>query len=227
MYGGDIGRIYFSLDDKGNLVEHHDLVGKTLPTMGGIDPALTTFSLRGLRGWLSHLALYRMVKRSSFTMWVAMHLRTNNESLWPGLDTGLKIDLTGDDRRRVDLAGTLIGKIANEARQIGAIPVLVHIPYLAQVYDSVWESSFGSVPGYDRDLPGKRLGAFAEQYGMLYADVDPVMRNYVKTHNGAWVHFPIDSHPNAIGQRLIAETVLAVLERCRKQNPDLKPGICH
>ena len=226
VYGSDIGRIYFSLDDQGNLVEHRDLVGTTLPPVGGIIPSLTTFSLQNLRGWLNHLALYRIVKRSSFAMQLAMHLRTDNESLWPGLDTGLKIELTGDDRRRVDLAGKVIGRIADEARQIGAIPLLVHIPYLAQVYDSVWENSFGSVRGYDRDLPGKRLKAFAEQYGMLYADVDPTMRNYVKMHNGAWVHFPIDSHPNVTGQRLIAETILAVLERCRRQNPDLKSDLC-
>lgn len=223
VYGSDLGRIYFSLDDKGQLVEHHELVGKTIKKQ---DPTATHLDQRSIRDWLNELALYRIAKHSGLAMWLAMRLRPGNESLWPGLDTGLKIELTDDDKYRVALAGKLIGEIATEARRSGAIPVLVHIPYLAQVYDSVWENSFGSVTGYDRDLPSRRLKAFAAQYDLLYADVYPVMREYVTAH-GEWVHYKIDSHPNATGQRLIARTIFATLRRCMEKNPELKPDVCH
>jgi hypothetical protein len=216
------GRVYFSLDDNKQLIEHRELVGKTVE-----EPVLpvTSYGARDLRGLLDNLALYRIAKRSELAMWAAMRLKVQEESLWPGLDTGLKLDLTPDDRRRIDLAGRLIGEIAAEARQIGAIPVLVHIPYLAQIYDSIWQRSFGSVPGYDRDLPSARLAAFAEQHGLLYADAYPVMRDYVSTH-GESVNYRYDGHPNVTGQRLIGITVSAALQKCLKRNPEMKPDVC-
>lgn len=223
VYGSDIGRIYFSLDGKGELVEHRELVGKTLGREDGATPIL---SLATLRGTLDHLALYRLFKRSAFAMWLAMRLSTADEALWPGLDTALKVELAGEDRRRFELASKLIGRIAEESRKTGAVPMLVHIPYLAQVYDSVWQSSFGSVPGYDRDLAGKRLGGIAKQYGLLYVDAYPAMRDYVASHGGAWVHYPIDAHPNVTGQRLIGDAVFAVLRACLEKNPELKSDRC-
>ena len=38
--GSDLGRIYFSLDDKGELVEHRELVGKILGRQDGVTPLL-------------------------------------------------------------------------------------------------------------------------------------------------------------------------------------------
>ncbi|MGE0574819.1 MAG: SGNH/GDSL hydrolase family protein [Reyranella sp.] len=223
VYGSDIGRVYFSLGDNGELVEHRELVGKRLGREDGTTPML---SLARLRSALERLALYRLFKRSELAMWLAMRLSTTDEALWPGLDTALKIDLAGEDRRRFDLASKLIGRIAEESRGVGATPMLVHIPYLAQVYDSVWQSSFGSVPGYDRDLAGKRLGDIAREYGLLYVDVYPAMRDYVARHGGEWVHYPIDAHPNVTGQRLIGNAVFDVLSACLKKNPELKPDGC-
>lgn len=220
VYGSDIGRIYFSLDDKGELVEHRELVGKMLGRGDGSTPLI---SLATLRAALDHLALYRLFKRSELAMWLAMRLRTADEAMWPGLDTALKVELSREDRRRFQLAGKLIGRIADEARQAGAIAMLVHIPYLAQVYDSVWNSSFGSVPGYDRDLAGKRLGDIARQFGLVYVDVYPAMRDFVARH-GEWVHYPIDGHPNVAGQRLIGNAVFDKLRDCLKRNPGLDPG---
>jgi lysophospholipase L1-like esterase len=223
VYGSDLGRIYFSLDDKGELVEHRELVGKILGRQDGVTPLLR---LSFLRSVLDQLALYRLFKRSEVAMWLAMRLRTADESLWPGLDTALKVELAGEDRRRFDLASKILGRIADETRAAGAVPVLVHIPYLAQVYDSVWSSSFGSVPGYDRDLASKRLGGIAKQHGLLYVDVYPAMRDYVARHGGEWVHYPIDAHPTVTGQRLIGDAVFEVLRGCLKHNPELKPDGC-
>lgn len=222
VYGSDLGRIYFSLDDKGELVEHRELVGKTLGKGDGSTPL---FSLMTVRAALDHLALYRLFKRSELAMWLAMRLRTADEAMWPGLDTALKIDLSPEDRRRYDLASKIIGRIADESRQAGAVPVLVHIPYLAQVYDSVWNSSFGSVPGYDRDLAGKRLGDIARRHELAYVDVYPAMRDFAARH-GQWVHYPIDGHPNVTGQRLIGNAVFEVLAACLKRNPTLDPAGC-
>ncbi len=223
VYGSDIGRVYFALGDEGELVEHRELVGKTLGSEDGATPIL---SLTTLRRVLDHLALHRLFKRSELAMWLAMRLSTADEALWPGLDTALKVELAGEDRRRFELASKLIGRIAEESREIGAVPMLVHIPYLAQVYDPVWQSSFGSMPGYDRDLAGKRLGGIAARYGLLYVDVYPAMRGHVTSRRGEWVHYPIDAHPNVTGQRLIGDAVFNVLAACLRKNPELRPDGC-
>lgn len=219
VYGSDIGRVYFSLNTDGDLVEHRELVGQTLDNQDGGAPLI---SLASLRSKLNQLALYRLFSRSEIAMWLAMRLRTAEESLWPGLDTALRIDMSADDRRRFDLASKLIGRIAYEAHQLGAVPMLVHIPYLAQVYDSVWNNSFGSVSGYNRDLAGKRLDAIAQHYDMVYVDVDSIMRDYVAKQGNEWVHYAIDGHPTVTGQRLIGDAVFDALRNCLKQDLPLR-----
>lgn len=210
IYGSELGRVYFSTDEAGGLVEHRELVGRNVPQPASVGTGLNA---QGIRRWLDQFALFRLAKRSSLAFWVAAKLGSAGVSLWPGLDTGLKVAPSADDRRRLVLAAALIGQIANEARAIGAEPVLVHIPYLAQVYDSVWNQSFGAVEGYDRHLGSARLAEIARMHGLLFVDTLPAMLAYVK-QTASWVHYPIDSHPTPSGQRLIGQAVFDVLRKC-------------
>jgi hypothetical protein len=140
VYGNGVGRIYFELADDGTLVERSHLVGTTFETAS---VTATPLSIT-LRSWLNELALYRLFKRSDLALWMATHWSPGGVSLWPGLDTALKLTPNADDQRRLDLAGRLIEQIAEETDALGAQAVLLHIPYLAQVYDDVWRSSFGT-----------------------------------------------------------------------------------
>jgi hypothetical protein len=164
-----------------------------------------------LRGWLGELALYRLFKRSELAMWLAVRLSPGGESLWPGLDTALKNRPEADDAQRLTLAEAIIAELAAEAHAAGAAVVLLHIPYLAQVYDDAWDASFGGVPDrYDRDLASKRLAAIADRNGLLFVDAFPAMRDHAR-RTGRWLHHRLDGHPTKEGQEIIAEEVARVV----------------
>jgi lysophospholipase L1-like esterase len=202
IYGPDKGRIYFSLDERGSLVEHRELVGLTL------DPGAARWSFSMLiRDGLQQLALYRLLKRSQLAVWVAARWSPGGQSLWPGLDTALKLTPDPDDERRMRLAETILARLAEEVRAIGATPILLHIPYLAQVYDEVWTASFGVFPDrYQRDLASRRLAAIAERAGMAFVDSLPAMLAEVR-RSGEWLHYRLDAHPTPRGHGVIAEVV--------------------
>ena len=227
VYGSTFGRIYHDLDADGQLIEKTELIGKysadgsfaEVPTpseTGGANaPTETekpTNKVNRLQKFKDNLhyrsALYRMLKRSKIAMWVATRFRPGGQSLWPGLDTSLKIELTEDDQYRMDLAKALIAQIAKEAKANGSEVLFVNIPYIATVYDDVWEASFGSQPRvYDRFLGSKRMKEICEDIDIHYLDLtDPFINSVELT--GEWLHFPIDAHPNIAGHQLIGKEIL-------------------
>ncbi len=210
VYGADRGRVYFDLDDAGNLVELHDLEGKDLAPSLSTKQTSASLSIRRIA---ENFALYRRLKRSKLAMWVAMNIRPNNESLWPGLDTSLKRDLSGDDSYRWNLAEKILQQLAREASKKNAEVVLVNIPYIAQVYDDVWNSSFGSKPDrYERWLAGERLQEICARAGIGYLDTTRPFVDEART-TAKWLHHREDAHPNADGQRFIARLVSEHLKR--------------
>jgi len=209
--GEHFGRVYFDLDAEGNLIELHDLVGKD-PTKEASSPKNAT-SLR-IRWFLArNFALYRRYRTSHFAMWIATHVRPGGESLlWPGIDTALKKKLDPADEYRWRLAEKIIQKIATEARGREMKVVLVNIPYHPQVYDDVWESSFGTLPEkYDRWIAGERLEQISKRAGIYYLDTTMQFTEEARRRK-AWVHYRHDRHPTAEGHKIIAETVLIGLK---------------
>jgi hypothetical protein len=207
VYGGDASRVYFDLTQDGKLVEkaHTASVGAA-PKSPNRDMSLQ------IREVLGKFALFRRLKRSNLAMWIAVH-RPGGVSLWPGLDTALKKELTDDDRYRWRLAERIFGKLVNEANEVGAKVVVVNIPYLAQVYDITWNASFGARPElYDRWIAGKRLAKLCERIGAAYIDTTDV---FVRTTRelGKWLHWPHDAHPTPEGQDLIAQVVASGLAK--------------
>ena len=207
VFGADRGRVYFDLDDKGNLVEIHDLVGKRFFSS---QPKKATLIMI-IRNAITRSAFYQRLKRSRLAMWIMMYVRPKGKTLWASPDTALAIELDEDYRYRWQLAEALIRKIGEEAKEYGAYAVLVNIPYLPQVYDGVWKSSFGRYPNeYDRWIAGYRLKAICAKVGIYYVDVTQRFVDEARIKK-KWLHYPIDGHPNPVGHRIIAETVAEFL----------------
>jgi lysophospholipase L1-like esterase len=83
---------------------------------------------------------------------------------------------------------------------------------LAQVYDDIWESSFGSLPKkYNRWIAGKRLSEICEKANIYYVDTTARFVEEVK-QRGKWLHFPQDAHPTVEGHKIIANEVLNALK---------------
>lgn len=208
VYGETRGRVYFDLDAAGNLIEIRNLAGKDLLRDGLLGDR--SVGLR-VRNFLNGFALYRRYRRSNAAMWIAIHLRMQNELL-PALDTALKKHLDPGDEFRWRLAAKILERIATEARASGAHVVLANIPYLPQVYDDVWAASFGAKPEtYDRWIAGERLGRICEQAGIYYVDVTGT---FVETarRSHRWLHYREDRHPTPEGHRLIAQLVATTLK---------------
>jgi hypothetical protein len=206
VYGHPWGRVYFDLDEAGQLVEMRDLVGSDVP------PRSEGSSLtRHLRSLTSSFALSRRLKRSKLAMSLAARLSGGGVSLWPGMETALKRVPGDQEVYRWKLATALIEAIAREAQADGRRVVLVNIPYLAQVYDEVWESSFGALPEtFDRFIGGRRLEEICSKAGIGYVDTTSAFVEETR-RTGTWLHFPDDNHPTVAGQRLIADVVARYL----------------
>lgn len=239
IYGSTFGRIYHDLDENGNLIEIDDLKGKysqdgnfalqantsaaltqedgngtTGPEVQEDAPVNRIAALQRFKDQLHYRsALYRMLKRSKLAMWVATRFRPGGQSLWPGLDTSLKIALNEDDQYRLDLAKAILAQLKKETEANGSQLLLVHIPYLATVYDEVWEASFGSQPEvYDRFLGGQRMETMAHELGIAYLDITPAFLKAMESRE-EWLHLPKDGHPNAAGHEVIARDLAAFFQQ--------------
>lgn len=203
IYGGGSGRIYFDLDNNGNLVELHDLAGKeNMPAS-----CRKASKSQAIRAFLEHSVIYRKLKRSRLALWAATYFKPGGDSLWPGLDTGMKIKLSGEDEYRWKLAGALIKEIAKEAHENNIKVVLVNIPYIAKIYDDIWNNSFGLRPKiYDRWIDSQRLGRICEEAKIYYIDSTPKLIREARSKH-KWLHYRNDAHPDREGHRIIAEEV--------------------
>ena len=137
IYGGNASREYFDLGRDGTLVE------KTHTENSSTARAPEHNLAQRLRAFLEGFALYRITKRSSLAMTVAVYFRPGGKSLWPGLDTALKIKRDDDDTFRWDLAERILALLASEAQSRQTKVILVNIPYLARIMHE--GAGFGAV----------------------------------------------------------------------------------
>ena len=210
VYGINYGRTYFDLDSKGNLIEINDLAGKVIEK--NVYENQRSISLR-FRDFLGKSVLYSRFRKSKLALWMSMYFHPGGQSLWPGQDTVFKINLNSDDQYRWSLVEAIIKKISDEARANQARVVLVHIPYIAEIYDDVWNWSFGLQPDkYDRLIGAKRLKEICERSGVYYVNTTP---NFIRAskEKKKWLHYSQDAHPNVDGHKVIAETVFNFLKK--------------
>lgn len=202
IYGGDAAREFFDLDGSGKLIERIH-TGTTRQV-----PSRPRDSSQALRTYLEGYALYRLLKRSKVAMTVAMYYRPGGKSLWPGLDTAMKVKLDEEDIFRWKLAERILERLVIEARANGTKVGIVIIPYLAQVYDEVWSSSFGRRPElYERDIASKRLVEICTRIGAECIDTTKAFIEAARERK-RWLHWPEDAHPTPEGHELISEVVV-------------------
>lgn len=171
VYGSEYGRIYFDLDNDGNLIEKNELKGKRLKQAAAEEDKSALGCIK--RHLRKHSALYRHFKRSETVLYLAGKF-LKIEEMWPGSVAAVKKDLNTQDLYRWNLAEKILKQIVSEAALAGRTVIVVNIPYIPQVYDGVWNASFGQHPDlYDRFIGAKRLGEICKQIGAYYIDCTP------------------------------------------------------
>jgi len=202
VYGGDAARVYFDLDANGQLVER-TFVPQAAPAVGS--PKRAT-GLR-LRESLRHLALYRRFQTSLLAMRLATAIRLpGSDPIWAGPDVVLHRELNAREQFQWALATAIISRLVEEVRATGGTVALVVIPYLPEVYDDIWKATFGRSPDYDRFIGAQRLEKIAADAGAAFIDTTPALVAEVRQSHQS-LHYRIDKHPTAAGQRVIAGSV--------------------
>ncbi len=202
IYGGDMARDYFDLDADDNLAEKHwDPAAASqdaTPQRG--NPA------KGLREFLDCFATFRYLRRSNLSLWVGSRLRLGGKSLWPNMEVVVEKEVSEAHAYQWRLVKALMLRLNDECRRQGATLFVVGIPYLPQVYDEIWEATFGGDALYERDAAIRRFEEWCQSEGIVHLDTCPPLRARVKEH-GRWIHHRRDAHPTAEGHEVIARTV--------------------
>lgn len=206
IYFAGAERDYFDFDASGALTRRHSAsTSATAAAPTGPPPAINL--LNELRNALAHTALYRAFSRSNIALAIGSRLRIGGKSLWPSAEAVVRVDPGAEYEYNWRLFGALLKQMKMETDKLQARLVVAVIPYLPQVYDEVWDATFGGNPAYDREAGVKRIRAMTDLLGVGLVDTTPAMRDAQK-RLGHWVHHKIDAHPTTEGHQAIADSLL-------------------
>ncbi|MDA2933345.1 hypothetical protein MYX82_03270 [Acidobacteria bacterium AH-259-D05] len=197
----DNARDYFDFDESGALVELHSIQRK--PNQE--HPA------RRVRSFLGYFATFQYLRRSKLSLAIGSRVRIGGASMWPNMDVVLEKEVSPHHEYQWRLAKAILVRTAEECERLGARLIVVGIPYLPQVYDDVWDVTFGGNPRYDRTAAIDRMRGFLESKGILYVDSLDGLRARAN-ETGRWMHYRRDAHPTAEGHEVIADTIMRAVD---------------
>jgi hypothetical protein len=156
---------------------------------------------------LDSFATFRYLRRSNLALFIGSHVKINGQTLWPNMEVVVEKEPSQVHQYQWHLFEALLLRLKEESERQNAKLVVVGIPYIAQVYDEIWEISFGKDPRFSRTAAIDRVRSYCQSHGIIYIDMLDAFRAKAK-ELGHWLHYRRDAHPTAEGQELIAETVL-------------------
>lgn len=202
-------RVYFDFDQSGKLVQKH---WAPSPKLASADVAKPTSpdepAAKRVRALLANFATFRYLRRSNLALAIGARVRLGGESLWPNMEVVLEKEVSPQNEYNWRLAKALLERIEAETTKLGAQLVVLGIPYLPQVYDETWQSTFGDNPKYAREAGTNRLREWLQSRQIPYVESMDSLRAQVQ-RTGKWVHYPKDAHPTAEGHEIIADTLVA------------------
>jgi lysophospholipase L1-like esterase len=202
IYGGSRARDYFDFDSQGELVEKHwDPVA-----VSGIGTKPTTPATT-VREILEYSAIFRYLRRSRLALFFGSHVKIKGQSLWPNMDIVVEKNVTPEHEYQWRLFQALLTKMNAECEHQGAELIVVGIPYLPQIYDEIWNSTFGQDQKYSRTAGADRVAAACKNLGIVYVDSLDAFQSKSR-QVGHWLHYHKDAHPTSEGQEVIADTVM-------------------
>jgi hypothetical protein len=202
IYGGDKARDYFDIDGQGQLSEHQ--WDPAAAAGHGSQPTTTGATVRQI---LEYFATFRYLRRSRIALFIGSHVRVNGQTLWPNMDIIVEKNVGDDHQYQWRLFEALLMRIKTECDRQGAKLIVVGIPYLPQVYDEIWDSTFGKDSRYSRTAAAERVEADCQKFGIIYVDTLEAFRAKNK-EVGHWLHYHKDAHPTPEGQDVIADTIM-------------------
>ncbi len=203
VYGENRPRAYFDINAAGALVEKY-----WDSSIDSQAPAKQTVPVsRRIKRVLGNFATFRQLRRSTLALAIGSRLKLGSESLWPNMEIVLEKEISPKHQYQWDLNGKLLERIHVETKKLNAELIVLGIPYLPQVYDDVWKSTFGGNESYSRNAAAVRIAAWCQQRGIHYVETLDSLRIESRSR-GHWLHHRADAHPNTEGHEVIASTLL-------------------
>jgi hypothetical protein len=203
IYGGNQARDYFDFDTHGTLIERH-----WAPAVPSAQPgASSAWTASSIRGLLEHSAIFRSLRRSKLALVLGSRIKFRGQTLWANMDVVVEKEVSDQHRYQWRLFEALLRRMKAESDRQGATLLVVGIPYLPQVYDDIWASTFGTDDRYSRTAATDRVAADCGRLGIFYVDTLDALQAATRTR-GHWLHYRIDAHPTAEGHEIVADTIV-------------------
>lgn len=202
IYGPGKARDYFDITSSGQLVERH-----WEPSPPGYPDSQVTTTAAKVRNGLEYLATFRYLRRSRLALFVGSRVKIRGSTLWPNMEVVLEKEISPQHQYQWQLFEALLRRIKLESDRQGAKLIVVGIPYLPQIYDEIWESTFGRNPKYSRTAAIERVARFSRREGIRYVDTLEAFRAKT-TELGRWLHYRKDAHPTPEGHEVIADAIV-------------------
>lgn len=206
IYGEDRSRDYFNLDKAGNLQMLHweKPVANSASAKAGSGNSNTLPQM--LRRFFDQFATFRYLRRSKLVLAIGSKVSIGGQSLWPNMEIIVEKQVSERHQYQQRLFEALLLEISKECERQKAKLIIVGIPYLPQVYDEMWNSTFGSDARFSRTAAIERVTAYCAAKNITYVDTLTAFQSkYAEVKH--WLHHPKDAHPTAEGQAVIADTV--------------------
>jgi hypothetical protein len=208
VYGSNFpDRDYFDLNEQGILVRKRWTAAAPADASPDAPSRSTNEAAVLVRNLLGHSATFRYYRRSPVALWVGSKVQVDGQSLWPNVEVVVEKELSGQHLYQWNLAFALLKEIKNECDRRRIKLLVVGIPYLPQVYDAVWDSTFAGNPRYSRTAGIDRMTTWCRKESIAYVDTTAAMRDAAAAR-GHRLHFPQDAHPTVEGHDVIADTVV-------------------
>lgn len=157
----------------------------------------------------NHSYIYKSFKRSKLASYLAINFFGAN--MWAGQT--LAVTKLDNKNKNLIFRWKLIEEILVELKkqndEIESTLMLLHIPYIAQIYDDYWDSSFGASKKniYDRFAASKKLQEISSKIGIKFIDTLPLFINDQKKMGPLYFHFPNDRHLNIEGHDFVSKII--------------------
>jgi len=198
VYGANSARDYFDFGPDENLaLRHWDPRDSGVRKQGEV---------QRVRSLLEYSAVFRYLRRSDLALFIGSHVRIGGQSLWPNMDVVLEKNVSAEHEYQWRLFEGLLQLTKQECDRQHAQLIVVGIPYLPQVYDDVWNSTFGKRAEYSRTAAIERIQTDCQRLGVAYVDALEPMRQRTQ-QPGRWLHYRKDAHPTPEGQEVIADAI--------------------
>src|SRR5947208_5070263 len=159
-------RDYFDFDQFGGLAQRRWEGQEATAGKHEVRTSPATF----VRELLDNTAIFRYLRRSNLALTIGSRVRIGGQSLWPNMEVVLEKDTNEQHKYQWRLFEALLLRINEETIKQRATLIVVGIPYLPQVYDDLWERTFGTNPKYSRTVATERVALFCKANGILYVE---------------------------------------------------------